>query len=149
MSVIILNYIKTSQSLLSVILPKEHDRNGKNLIEMIKKTDHGLEEFMWLSEWVYGRPLNTFCTPIDKLSDNTERILAVLFNAYNESSGFDNATIKVNFEELYRLMNGKPLTEIEEIIYAVCPLCRDHEKAGFIEGIKVGMSLVQEIACQQ
>lgn len=46
-------------------------------------------------------------------------------------------------------MNGKPLTEIEEIIYAVCPLCRDHEKAGFIEGIKVGMSLVQEIACQQ
>ena len=116
---------------------------------MIKKTDHGLEEFMWLSEWVYGRHLNTFCTPIDKLSDNTERILAVLFNAYNESSGFDNATIKVNFEELYRLMNGKPLTEIEEIIYAVCPLCRDHEKAGFIEGIKVGMSLVQEIAFQQ
>jgi hypothetical protein len=46
MSVIILNYIKTSQSLLSVILPKEHDRNGKKLIEMIKKTDHGLEEFM-------------------------------------------------------------------------------------------------------
>ena len=77
--------------------------------------------------------------------DNAESILEVLFDAYNESSGFDNAAIKANFEELYRLMNGKPLKEIDEIIYAVCTLCRDHEKAGFLEGIKVGMSLAKEI----
>ena len=37
------------------------------------------------------------------------------------------------------------LKEIDEIIYAVCTLCRDHEKAGFIEGIKVGMSLANEV----
>lgn len=77
--------------------------------------------------------------------DNAESILEVLFDAYNESSGFDNATIKADFEELYRLMNGKPLKEIDEIIYAVYPLCRDHEKAGFIEGIKVGMNLASEL----
>jgi len=77
--------------------------------------------------------------------DNTESILEVLFDAYNESSGFDNAAIKTDFEELYRLMNGKTLKEIDEIIYAVCTLCRDHEKSGFIEGIKVGMSLMREI----
>ena len=77
--------------------------------------------------------------------DNAESILEVLFDAYNESSGFDNATIKADFEELYRLMNGKSLKEIDEIIYAVCTLCRDHEKAGFIEGVKVGMSLAKEL----
>ena len=77
--------------------------------------------------------------------DNAERILEVLFDAYNESSGFDNATIKTDFEELYRLMNGKPLKELDEIIYAVCTLCRDHEKVGFIEGIKVGIYLAQEL----
>lgn len=77
--------------------------------------------------------------------DNAESILEVLFDAYNESSGFDNAAIKANFEELYRLMNGKPLKEIDEIIYAVCTLCRDHEKAGFTEGVKVGMSLAKEL----
>ena len=77
--------------------------------------------------------------------DNAESILEVLFDAYNESSGFDNAAIKADFEELYRLMNGKPLKEIDEIIYAVCTLCRDHEKAGFIEGVKVGMSLAKEL----
>ena len=77
--------------------------------------------------------------------DNTESILEVLFDAYNESSGFDNADIKADFEDLYRLMHGKPLKEVDEIIYAVCTLCRDHEKAGFIEGIKVGMSLANEV----
>ena len=76
--------------------------------------------------------------------DNTESILEVLFDAYNESSSFDNAAIKADFEELYQLMNGKPLNEIDEIIYAVCTLCRDHEKAGFTEGIKVGLSLEKE-----
>ena len=77
--------------------------------------------------------------------NNAESILEVLFDAYNESSGFDNAAIKADFEELYRLMNGKPLKEIDEIICAVCTLCRDHEKAGFIEGVKVGVNLAKEV----
>ena len=77
--------------------------------------------------------------------DNAESILEVLFDAYNESSGFDNAAIKADFEELYQCMNGKPLKKIDEIIYAVCTLCRDHEKAGFVEGVKVGMSLTNEL----
>ena len=70
----------------------------------------------------------------------------MLFDAYNESSDFDNATIKADFEELYRLMNGNPLKENDEIIYAVYTRCRDYEKTGFIEGIKVGIALTQEIA---
>ncbi len=78
-------------------------------------------------------------------TDHAESILEVLFDAYNESSGFDNSAIKADFEELYRLMNDKPLKEIDEIIYAVCTLCRDHEKAGFIEGIKVGMNMAKEL----
>ena len=77
--------------------------------------------------------------------DNAESILEVLFDAYNESNDFDNAAIKADFEELYRLMNGKPLKEIDEMIYAVCTLCRDYEKAGFIEGVKVGINLAKEL----
>ena len=77
--------------------------------------------------------------------NNAQSILEVLFDAYNESSSFDNAAIKADFEELYRLMSGKPLKEIDEIIYAVCTLCRDHEKAGFVEGIIMGFRLSQEM----
>ena len=75
-----------------------------------------------------------------------QNILALLYDAYNDTTGMDNEAIKADFEELYQLMNGKPLQEIDEIIYAVCTLCRDHEKAGFIEGVKVGIGLGQELA---
>ena len=75
-----------------------------------------------------------------------QSILEMLFDAYNDTTGMDNAEIKADFEKLYQLMNGKPLQEIDEIIYAVCTLCRDHEKAGFIEGVKVGIGLGQELA---
>ena len=78
--------------------------------------------------------------------DHAESILEVLFDAYNESIDLDNAAIKADFEGLYRLMNGKPLKEINEIIYAVCTLCRDHEKAGFTEGIKAGINLSLELS---
>ena len=88
---------------------------------------------------------NHLTTQQPNYPNNAESILEVLFDAYNESSGFDNAAIKADFEELYQLMNGKPLKEIDEIIYTVCTLCRDHEKAGFIAGIKVGMSLIMEL----
>ena len=75
-----------------------------------------------------------------------QNLLEMLFDAYNDSTGMDNEEIKADFERLYQLMNGKPLQEIDEIIYAVCTLCRDHEKAGFIEGVKVGIGLGQELA---
>ena len=79
-------------------------------------------------------------------STNTENILELLYDAYNDTTGMDNEEIKADFEKLYQLMNGKPLQEIDEIIYAVCTLCRDHERAGFVEGVKVGIGLGQELA---
>jgi hypothetical protein len=42
-------------------------------------------------------------------------------------------------------MNGMSLREMDQIIYPVCKLCRDHECSGFIEGIRIGALLVQEL----
>ncbi|MBR2936910.1 MAG: hypothetical protein IKB80_00220 [Oscillospiraceae bacterium] len=75
-----------------------------------------------------------------------QNLLDLLYDAYNDTTGMDNEEIKADFERLYEIMNGKPLKEIDEIIYAVCTLCRDHEKAGFVEGVKVGIGLGQELA---
>ena len=63
----------------------------------------------------------------------------------NESNPYDNEQIKENFNELYRLMNGMEPREIDRIIYPACRLCRDHERAGFIEGIKIGVLLQAEL----
>ena len=45
-------------------------------------------------------------------------------------------------------MNGMTLRERDKIIYPVCRLCRDHEMAGFVEGIKVGIQLAQELMAE-
>lgn len=42
-------------------------------------------------------------------------------------------------------MNGMRLREMDKIICPVCKLCRDHEKAGFIEEIKIGFCLPGEL----
>ena len=89
--------------------------------------------------------LTALQTHLTTQQSTNQNILDLLYDAYNDTTGMDNEAIKADFEKLYQLMNGKPLQEIDEIIYAVCTLCRDHEKAGFVEGVKVGMSLAQEL----
>ena len=90
--------------------------------------------------------LTALQTHLTTQQPTNQSILEMLFDAYNDTTGMDNEEIKAHFEELYQLMNGKPLKEVDEIIYAVCTLCRDHEKSGFIEGVKVGIGLGQELA---
>ena len=90
--------------------------------------------------------LTALQTHLNTQQSTDQNILDLLFDAYNDTTGIDNAEIKADFERLYQLMNGKSLQEIDEIIYAVCTLCRDHEKAGFVEGVKVGIGLGQELA---
>ena len=90
--------------------------------------------------------LTALQTHLTTQQSTNQNILDLLYDAYNDTTGMDNEEIKADFERLYQLMNGKPLKEIDEIIYAVCTLCRDHEKAGFIEGVKVGIGLGQELA---
>ena len=89
--------------------------------------------------------LTALQTHLAAQQSTNQNILDLLYDAYNGTTGMDNEAIKADFEKLYQLMNGKPLQEIDEIIYTVCTLCRDHEKAGFVEGVKVGMSLVREL----
>ena len=90
--------------------------------------------------------LTALQTHLAAQQSTNQNLLDLLYDAYNDTTGLDNEVIKADFERLYQLMNGKSLQEIDEIIYAVCTLCRDHEKAGFIEGVKVGIGLGQELA---
>ena len=73
-------------------------------------------------------------------------ILEMLFSYYHECNNTDTDAVKTAFEDLYQRMHGMPLREMDRIVDAVCTLCREHEKAGFVEGVKVGIRLEQECA---
>ena len=74
-----------------------------------------------------------------------DSVLTMLYEAYSECNRLDDARIKDDFHELYQLMNGMELRDMDKIIYPVCKLCRDHERSGFVEGIKIGIILVKEL----
>ena len=74
-----------------------------------------------------------------------DSVLTMLYECYNEANPFDSEQIRADFHALYEVMNGKTLREMDEIVYPVCTLCRDHEKTGFLEGVKVGFLLAHEI----
>ena len=92
--------------------------------------------FRVLGEHIQSQPL--------KLGD-AESVLDLLYESYIDLQGYDNEQIKSDFNELYSLMNGMPIREMDKIIYPICTLCRDHERSGFIHGVKVGLHLSREL----
>ena len=93
----------------------------------------------------FARALKTYVDSQPSKSENgdAESLLELLFDAYVDFNGFDCETIRKDFHGLFAAMNGKTLREMDQIIYPVCTLCRDHEKTGFQEGVKVGIRLAQ------
>ena len=72
-------------------------------------------------------------------------ILDMLYYRYSEYNRLDNDKIKASFADLYQQMHGMSLREMDRIIDVVCTLCREHEKAGFTEGIKTGFIMGFEL----
>ena len=75
---------------------------------------------------------------------DADSVLALLYEAYNAINTMDDDRIKADFNALYQAMNDMELKEMDWIIDPVCKLCRDHERAGFVEGIKIGIQLAME-----
>lgn len=75
-----------------------------------------------------------------------DSVLSLLYEAYSECNRLDDDRIKADFHELYRQMNGLDLREMDHILDPVCSICLDHERAEFIEGVKIGIRLSDELA---
>ena len=74
-----------------------------------------------------------------------ESVLTMLYEAFAEANPMDDGQLKQDFNDLYALMNGMPLREIDKIIYPVCTLCRDHQRSGFVNGVTTGILLASEL----
>ena len=90
--------------------------------------------------------LNRYVSENQPSFGDGESVLTLLYEAYSECNRLDDTQIKADFNELYRLMNGMDLRDMDKIIYPVCKLCRDHERSGFTEGIKIGIMLARELS---
>ena len=77
--------------------------------------------------------------------EDASTVLELLYSAFAELNNFDSQEAKELFHNIYEQLNHKPLREIDEIMDPVCTLCREYEKAGFTEGVKIGIRLRDEL----
>lgn len=90
-----------------------------------------------LKQWMANNPPNF---------GDADPVLGLLYECFDESNPYDNDEIRTDLNEFYQQMNRISLREMDKIICPVCKLCRDHERAGFLAGIKIGMILCKELS---
>ena len=74
-----------------------------------------------------------------------ESVLSLLYEVYSEANAMYDDEIKADFHALYEAMNGMSLREMDRIVYPICTLCRDHQRTGFMEGVRIGFQLFSEL----
>ena len=74
-----------------------------------------------------------------------DSILDMLFVHYEEFNRFDTEEIREGFAKLYQELDGMSLRQLDRVIDTACSLCRNHQMAGFVEGVKVGVRMRMEL----
>ena len=134
----------------------DEDANGKHKIQNIPRDPCGRIVFfivLQIQVPALGRVGLSCCPhPVVGLAHPTKfRQQAKAEQQYNDYEAYGDINrmyddqIKADFAELYQLLNGMPLREMDWIINPVCALCRDHERNGFLHGVQLGAQVVQEI----
>ena len=79
-------------------------------------------------------------------ANDANTVLGMLCSTYYElNCNADTDEVKQAFDELYQAITGTTLKEKDEVIYATCRLCSLHQQTGFIDGIRLGLKLAQEL----
>ena len=75
---------------------------------------------------------------------NYDTLLDMLYWQYTETNSIDNEKIRGHFDTL-RARIPLSRTEYDEIMYTICDLCLEHGRLAFIEGLRLGVVLMQEL----
>ena len=78
--------------------------------------------------------------------DGIENPVDALFDCYFDSRGCDDERVESAYEKFsHALMDVDPFL-IEEIMGAAAELCMEHERTGFIGGVRMGVRFMNVIS---
>ena len=84
--------------------------------------------------------------PFDPGDSDCETVLDQLYQAYTESHESDPLEIRDGFKELDDLLGGLPLDDNNAVWNLCCQLCSAYEHKAFLDGLRYGACLMQELA---
>lgn len=83
------------------------------------------------------------CEP-DYLRENDTTLIDILYDFYSSNAGYDTPVVKLWIEEFLSTLDGLPVEDRDRIRSAVSVLCGAYEKTGFMEGVRTGVTFLQE-----
>ena len=88
--------------------------------------------------------LKSFVESNPPQSGDAKAVADQLYWNYLENNRIDNDKISSCYTALREKVN-LPLRDYDEILYIVSDLCTEHGRLAVLEGLKIGMLLMQEI----
>ena len=83
--------------------------------------------------------------PFDPGDSDCETVLDQLYQAYQESHESDPLDIRDGFRKLDDLLGHLPLEDNNAVFNLCCSLCIGYEHKAFLDGVRCGAQLIQEL----
>lgn len=94
----------------------------------------------------YIKALRDYCKRNPLNHGDAESVMEFLYWHYAESNSIDNEKIRDSFAKLRQQYPHLSLEKFDPIFTTVSDLCVEHEHLAFLEGLRLGVALMTELA---
>lgn len=93
----------------------------------------------------YIRVLQGYCKQNPPNHGDAQSVMNLLYWTYTEYNPIDDKKLKDGFAKLRSQFANLSLQEFDPVFNIVSDLCGDHEQLAFYEGLRLGVTLMQEL----
>ena len=94
----------------------------------------------------YMIALQDYCKQNPPNHGDAQSVMNLLYWTYTEYNPIDDLKIKGCFAKLRNHFPELDLQQFDPIFITVSDLCVEHERLAFMEGLRLGVTLMQELA---
>lgn len=94
----------------------------------------------------YLDALQDYCKQNPLNHGDTESVMELLYWHYSEFNPIDNQKIRDGFRKLRSQFPELSIQTFDPIFTTVSDLCEEHERLAFYEGLRLGVTLMKELA---
>ncbi len=97
----------------------------------------------------YLKALQDYCKRNPLNHGDAESVMEFLYWHYTECNPIDNQKIHDGFAQIRHQYPHLSMQEFDPIFTTVSDLCLEHEHLAFLEGLRLGVTLMMELANNQ
>ncbi len=94
----------------------------------------------------YLKALQDYCKRNPLNHGDSESVMEFLYWHYSESNPIDNQKIRDGFAQIRQQYPYLSMQEFDPIFTMVSDLCLEHERLAFLEGLRLGVAMMMELA---